>query len=83
MSTAEDRRGRFIVVPGIAILALLIPRCATIVTNIVWPLVSAADPERVFLWTSIHHVLALAFTVLVMMYRTRFPGHTFVLCRLA
>ena len=67
MDMPRNRLERLIVIPAIALLAVfIIPRSARVVTNLVWPLVSAFDPERVFLWITIHHVLQLAFTVLVM-----------------
>jgi membrane protease YdiL (CAAX protease family) len=66
MNTPKSRRDRFIVIPAVVLLAFIIPRSATFLTDLVWLLVSAIDPEKVFLWVSIHHVLALAFTVLVM-----------------
>jgi len=67
MNTPKNRLERLIEIPAVALLAVfIIPRSASVVTNLVWPLVSAIDPERVFLWISIQHVLALAFTVLVM-----------------
>ena len=67
MNTAKSRLERFIVIPAVVLLAVpIIPRFARVVTDLVWPLVSAIDPERVFLWISIHHVLQLVFTVLVM-----------------
>ena len=66
MDTTKSRLERSIVIPAVVLLAFIIPRSATVVTDLVWPLVSAIDPDRVFLWISIHHVLTLAFTVLVM-----------------
>jgi len=66
MNTLKSRLERFIVIPAVVLLAFIIPLSATAVTSLVWPLVSAIDPEKVFLWLSIHHVLILAFTVLVM-----------------
>ncbi len=66
MNTAKRRLELLIVFPAVVLLAFIIPRSATVVTNLVWPLVSAIDPEKVYLWISIHHVLVLAFTVLVM-----------------
>ena len=66
MNTAKSRFERLIVIPAVVLLAFIIPRTATFLTDLAWPLVSAIDPEKVFLWVSIHHVLALVFTVLVM-----------------
>ena len=66
MNTAKSRLEQLIVIPAVVLLAFIIPRSATVVTNLVWPLVSAIDPEKVYLWISIHHVLTLAFTILVM-----------------
>ena len=66
MNKPKSRLERLSVIPAVVLLAFIIPRSATAVTSLVWPLVSAIDPEKVFLWLSIHHVLALAFTVLVM-----------------
>jgi len=66
LRTPGNRR-RLMAILAIALLAVfVIPRSATVVTDLVWPLVSTVDPEKVFLWLIIHHVLVLAFTVLVM-----------------
>ena len=70
-NTLKNRLGQLIMIPVIALLVLIIPRSATIVTDLAWPLVSVFDPEKVFLWVTIHHVLTLAFTVLVMKFALR------------
>ncbi len=66
MNTTKSRLERLIVVPAVVLLAFIIPRFASFLTDLVWPLVSAIDPETVFLWLTIHHILVLALTVLVM-----------------
>jgi len=66
MNTTKSRLERLIVIPAVILLALIIPRSATIIANLVWPLLSAFDPEKVFLWVTVHHLLALAFTVFAM-----------------
>ena len=66
MNMGKSRLERSIVIPAVVLLAFIIPRSATFLTDLVWPLASAIDPEKIFLWVSIHHVMALAFTVLVM-----------------
>jgi len=63
----NKRLGRIIVIPAIAFLAIfIIPRSAVFVTNLVWPLVSAFDPEKVFLPETIRYVLQLVITGFVM-----------------
>ncbi len=66
MNTTKSRLERLIVIPAVVLLAFIIPRFASFLTDLVWPLVSAIDPETVFLWLTIHHILVLALTVLVM-----------------
>ena len=62
----STRLERLIVIPAVALLAVfIIPRSAGFVTDLVWPLVGAFDPT-VSGWITIHHVLQLVFTVLVM-----------------
>lgn len=69
MDKPGNRLERSIATLAIGLLAVfIIPRSARVVADLVWPLVSAFDPERVFLWITIHHVLQLAFTVLVMIF---------------
>jgi hypothetical protein len=70
-NTLKNRLERLIMIPAISLLVLFIPRSATIITDLAWPLVSVFDPEKVFLWVTIHHVLTLAFTVLVMKFVLR------------
>ena len=63
----NSRLERLIVTLAVILLAVpIIPHSARVVTNLIWPSVSAIDPEKVYLWISIHHLLQLAFTVLVM-----------------
>ena len=52
----------------LAIGLLAVPQSAVFLTDRIWPLVSALDPDNVFLWISIHHLLELVFTVLVMQF---------------
>ncbi len=66
MNATRSRLERLIVIPAVMLLALIIPRSASIITDRIWPLFSAFDPEKIFLWLTIHHVLALVFRVLVM-----------------
>ncbi len=66
MNMGKSRLERSIVIPAVVLLAFIIPQSATFLTNLVWPLAIAIDPEKIYLWVSIHHVLVLAFTVLVM-----------------
>ncbi len=66
MNAPKNRLERYVVIPAVVLLAFIIPRFATFLTDLAWPLVSAIDPDKVYLWVSIHHVLVLAFTVLVM-----------------
>jgi len=63
----KNRLERLIAILAISMLAVfIIPRSTRLVADLVWPLVSAFDPEKVFLWLSIRHVLMLIFTVLIM-----------------
>jgi membrane protease YdiL (CAAX protease family) len=62
----STRLERLIVIPAVILLAFIILRSTRFITDLVWPLVSALDPDAVFLWKIIRHLLQLAFTVLVM-----------------
>ncbi len=66
MDTPKNRLERLIVIPAIALLALFMLYPARFVTNLVWPLVSAFDPEKVFLPETIRYVFQLVITGLVM-----------------
>ena len=66
MDKPKNRLKRLIVIPAIALLALFMFYPARFVTNLVWPLVSAFDPEKVFLPETIRYVFQLAITGLVM-----------------
>ncbi len=66
MNTRKHRLERLIVIPVVVLLAFIIPISARFVVDIVWPLVSAFDPEKIFLWKSLRHILMLVFTVLAM-----------------
>lgn len=76
MVTPGKNLERLIVIPAVALLAVsIIPGSASVVTDLIWPPVSAVDPEKVFLWITIHHILQLAFTVLVMKFVFRMDLH--------
>ncbi len=45
---------------------ILVPRASSAVTRLIWPMVSSIDPDDAFLWITIHHILQLVFTVLLM-----------------
>jgi len=62
---------RIIVIPAIALLALCMFYPARLITNLVWPLVSAFDPEKIFLPETIRYVFQLAITGLVMRFVLR------------
>jgi len=66
MDEPKNRLKRLIVIPAIALLALLMHFPARFVANLVCPLVSAFDPENVFLLEIIRYVFQLAITGLVM-----------------
>ncbi len=55
MNTPMSPLKGFSVIPAVALLALIIPRSATFLTDLVWPWVSAIDPEKVFLRVDIGH----------------------------
>jgi len=81
----NKRLERFFVTLAVALLAFpVIPHSARVVTELIWPSISEIDPERVYLWISIHHVFQLAFTVLVMkfIFRMKFRDWGFNLNRL-
>ena len=67
MDTPKNRLERLIVIPAIAFLAIfIIPQSAVVVRGLVWPLVSALDPEQVFWPVSIRYVFQLVITGLVL-----------------
>ncbi len=59
----------------IVVLAVnIIPRISTILADIIYPSIGHLDPDRVFLWISIHHIFQLLLTLLIMRlyFNTRF-----------
>ena len=71
MEMPRNRLERAIATLAIGLLAVfIIPRSASFVTDLVWPRVGAFDPT-VSGWITIHHVLQLAFTILVMKFLFR------------
>jgi len=67
MEMLKHRFQQLFVILGMTLLAVyILPFTARIAADLIWPWVSAFDPERVFLWISIHHIVMLALTVLVM-----------------
>lgn len=67
MDQSSNRLEPLIAIPAIALLAVfVIPRSALVLTDLAWPLVSAIDPDRVFMRYTIHHLLQLAFTLIAM-----------------
>jgi len=66
MDKPKNRLERLIATLAIGLLAvIIIPQSAGFVTFLVWPPVGGIDPT-VSGWITIHHLLQLAFTVLVM-----------------
>jgi len=66
MDKPKTRLERLIATLAIGLLAvIIIPQSAVFLTDLVWPLVGGFDPT-VSGWITIHHLLQLVFTVLVM-----------------
>ncbi len=66
MDKPKSRLERLIATLAIGLLAvIIIPQAAVFLTDLVWPLVGGFDPT-VSGWITIHHLLQLVFTVLVM-----------------
>jgi membrane protease YdiL (CAAX protease family) len=67
MKSTKESLKQIFIIPAVAFLAIsIIPGLASVVTNLIWPMVSSFDPERVFLWITIQHIIQLVLIVLVM-----------------
>lgn len=58
---------------AVFLAVLLIPFVSRFPADAMWPVVSSVDPDKAFLWITMHHVVQLALTLLVLLLVFRLP----------